>query len=53
LSFLLRDVQTGTAAGILLTVCWEADTAATGIRDAYLGVIGTRPLTASAASPMP
>lgn len=43
LSFLLRDVRTGTAAGIVLTVCWEADTAATGIRDAYLGVIGTRP----------
>lgn len=42
LSFLLRDVQTGTAAGILLTVCWEADAAATGIRDAHLRVIGTR-----------
>ena len=27
----------------MLTVCWEAETAATGIRDAYLGVIGTRP----------
>lgn len=43
LSFLLRDVETGTAAGILVTVCWEADTSATGIRDAYLRVIGTRP----------
>jgi ribosomal protein S18 acetylase RimI-like enzyme len=43
LSFLLRDVRTGTAAGILLTVCWEAETAATGIRDAHLRVIGTRP----------
>lgn len=42
LSFLLRDVRTGTAAGLVLTVCWEAETAATGIRDAYLGVIGTR-----------
>jgi GNAT superfamily N-acetyltransferase len=43
LSFLLRDAQTGTAAAILLTVCWEADTAATGIRDAHFRVIGTRP----------
>lgn len=43
LSFLLRDDRTGTAAGLVLTVCWEAETAATGIRDAYLGVIGTRP----------
>ncbi|WP_088282156.1 GNAT family N-acetyltransferase [Kineosporia sp. A_224] len=43
LSFLLRDVRTGTAAGILLTVCWEAETAATGIRDAHLRVIATRP----------
>lgn len=43
LSFLLRDVRTGTAAGIVLTLCWEAETAATGIRDAHLRVIGTRP----------
>ena len=31
LSFLLRDVETGTAAGIVLTVCWEADIAASAI----------------------
>ncbi|WP_037609061.1 GNAT family N-acetyltransferase [Streptacidiphilus rugosus] len=43
LSFLLRDVRTGTAAGVLLVVSWEADTAATGIRDAYFRVIATRP----------
>jgi mycothiol synthase len=43
LSFLLRDVGTGAAAGMLLTVCWEAEAATTGIRDAYLRVIGTRP----------
>jgi mycothiol synthase len=43
LSFLLRDVGTGTAAGVLLVVSWEADTVATGIRDAYFRVIATRP----------
>jgi mycothiol synthase len=43
LSFLLRDVETGTAAGVLLVVSWEADTVATGIRDAYFRVIATRP----------
>ena len=43
LSFLLRDVETGTAAGILLVVSWEAETAATGIRDAYFRVIASRP----------
>ncbi len=43
LSFLLRDVETGTAAGVLLVVSWEAETAATGIRDAYFRVIATRP----------
>ena len=41
-SFLLRDVETGTAAGVLLVVCWDAETAATGIRDAYFRVIATR-----------
>ena len=41
LSFPLRDVETGTAAGVLLVVSWEADTAATGIRDAYFRVIAT------------
>jgi mycothiol synthase len=43
LSFLLRDVETGTAAGVLVVVEWEAETAATGIRDAYFRVIATRP----------
>ena len=43
LSFLLRDVETGTAAGVLLAVSWEAETVATGIRDAYFRVIATRP----------
>ena len=43
LSFLLRDVETGTAAGVLLVVSWEAETAATGIRDAYFRVMATRP----------
>lgn len=43
LSFLLRDVETGTAAGVLLVVSWEADTVATGIRDAYFRAIATRP----------
>jgi mycothiol synthase len=43
LSFLLRDVKTGTAAGVLLVVSWEADTVATGISDAYFRVIATRP----------
>ena len=43
LSFLLRDVDTGTAAGVVLVVSWEAETAATGIRDAYFRVIATRP----------
>ncbi|WRZ87941.1 GNAT family N-acetyltransferase [Streptomyces sp. NBC_01007] len=43
LSFLLRDVETKTAAGVVLVVSWEAETAATGIRDAYFRVIATRP----------
>jgi mycothiol synthase len=42
LSFLLRDEATGTAAGMLVTNYWEVDTLATGIRDAYIGLIGTR-----------
>lgn len=42
LSFLLRDVGSGTAAGMLLTYSWDADTAATGVRDAHLLRIGTR-----------
>ena len=43
LSFLLRDVETGTAAGVAPVVSWEAEAAATGIRDAYFRVIATRP----------
>jgi mycothiol synthase len=40
-SFLLRDEATGAAAGMLVTMYWEADTAATGIRDAHFMIIGT------------
>ncbi|WP_370949578.1 GNAT family N-acetyltransferase [Amycolatopsis sp. cg5] len=40
-SFLARDTD-GTAIGVLVTMSWEADTAATGIRDAHFTVIGTR-----------
>ncbi|TQM84424.1 ribosomal protein S18 acetylase RimI-like enzyme [Saccharothrix saharensis] len=40
-SFLLRDVATGTAVGVLVTMCWDADTAATGVRDARFMLIGT------------
>lgn len=43
LSFLLRDVESGTAAGVILVVSWEADTLATGVPDAYVRVIATRP----------
>ncbi|MFD8499070.1 GNAT family N-acetyltransferase [Amycolatopsis sp. NPDC059657] len=41
LSFLARDTD-GTPAGVLVTMSWEEDTAATGIRDAHFMVIGTR-----------
>jgi mycothiol synthase len=40
-SFLARDEATGAAAGMLVTMYWEADTAATGIRDAHFMLIGT------------
>ncbi len=40
-SFLLRDVANGAAAGMLLTKYWEADTAATRVRDAHFILIGT------------
>jgi ribosomal protein S18 acetylase RimI-like enzyme len=40
-SFLLRDVATGTPVGVLVTLSWAADTAATGVRDAHFMVIGT------------
>ncbi|MFE5604720.1 GNAT family N-acetyltransferase [Streptomyces coelicoflavus] len=42
LSFLLRDAADGAAAGVLLAYSWDADTAATGVRDAHLLRIGTR-----------
>ncbi|WP_181772674.1 GNAT family N-acetyltransferase [Amycolatopsis pittospori] len=39
-SFLLRDAA-GIPVGILVTMCWEADTEATGVLDAHFMVIGT------------
>jgi mycothiol synthase len=41
ISFLLRDEGSGAPAGMVLTLSWDADTAATGVRDAHLLVIGT------------
>ena len=41
-SFLLRDVANGAPAGMLVTMNWQADTVATGIRDAHFMLIGTR-----------
>lgn len=41
-SFLLRDVASGAPAGMLVTMYWEADTEATGVRDAHFMIIGTR-----------
>ncbi|MCR3746499.1 GNAT family N-acetyltransferase [Lentzea californiensis] len=41
-SFLLREAG-GVAAGLLVTMNWEADTEATGVRDAHFMVIGTLP----------
>ncbi|MEV7552585.1 GNAT family N-acetyltransferase [Amycolatopsis sp. NPDC089917] len=40
-SFLLREEATGAAVGVLVTLWWEADTEATGVRDAHFMVIGT------------
>jgi mycothiol synthase len=40
-SFLLRDMANGAPVGMLLTKCWEADTAVTGFRDATFVLIGT------------
>lgn len=40
-SFLLRDEATGVPAAVLVTLSWDADTAATGVRDACFMVIGT------------
>jgi ribosomal protein S18 acetylase RimI-like enzyme len=41
LSFLLRDVTNGAPAGMLVTMYWEADTVATGVRDAHFMLIRT------------
>jgi mycothiol synthase len=41
LSFLLRDEADGTPAGMLVTMYWEADTQATGRREAHFMLIGT------------
>ena len=40
-SFLLRGVTNGAPAGMLVTMYWEADTVATGVRDAHFMLIGT------------
>ncbi len=40
-SFLLRDVANGAAAGMLLTKHWEGDTVVTGVREARFMLIGT------------
>jgi mycothiol synthase len=40
-SFLLRDVASGAAVGMLVTLYWEGDTVATGLRDAHFMQIGT------------
>jgi mycothiol synthase len=40
-SFLLRDVANGAPAGMLVTMHWEADTVATGVRDAHFMLIRT------------
>jgi mycothiol synthase len=42
-SFLLRDVANEAPAGMLVTMSWDADTAATGIRDARFMFIATMP----------
>ena len=42
LSFMMRDAD-GVAVGLLVTMSWEADTEATGIRDAHFMLVGTRP----------
>ncbi|MQY10981.1 Mycothiol acetyltransferase [Streptomyces sp. RB5] len=43
LSFLMREAHGGEPVGVLLTFSWDADTKATGIRDAHFLRIGTRP----------
>ncbi|MEV6847567.1 GNAT family N-acetyltransferase [Actinoplanes sp. NPDC051411] len=42
-SFLLRDEASGAPAGMLVTMSWDADTAATGIRDARFMFVATMP----------
>jgi mycothiol synthase len=42
LSFGLRDTETGTLAGYVMSRCYESETAATGRLDLYLNYIGTR-----------
>ncbi|MBB5851655.1 GNAT family N-acetyltransferase [Amycolatopsis umgeniensis] len=39
--FLLREKATGVPVGMLVTMYWEADTEATGVRDAHFMLIGT------------
>jgi mycothiol synthase len=41
LSFLVRDAESKAPAAMVLTFSWDADTEATGIRDAHLFLIGT------------
>ena len=41
LSFLAIDGASGQAMGVILSKYYEADTAATGRRDAYIAVVGT------------
>ena len=40
-SFLLRGVASGAAVGMLLTKYFEADTAVTGVREAFILMLGT------------
>ncbi|PSL56196.1 ribosomal protein S18 acetylase RimI-like enzyme [Saccharothrix carnea] len=40
-SFLLRDAADGAPVGVLVTLCWDADSAATGVRDAHFMLVGT------------
>ncbi|WP_410662882.1 GNAT family N-acetyltransferase [Amycolatopsis sp. lyj-84] len=40
-SFLLREEATGAPVGMLVTMFWEADTEATGVRDAHFMLVGT------------
>jgi mycothiol synthase len=42
-SFLLRDAANGTPVGMLVTMAWDANTAATGSRDARFMLIATQP----------